>query len=323
MMTRRGLGAIGLGATAGLLLRGAPLAARALPGVRPLARVIVDNDFAGDPDGLLALAYQLAAPTTRTVLVTASAVDARLAAMVGKLPPGRTAAAGAAIAAELVRRTGTAPHPPVVAGAETFGTGPAEVSAAARAIVAEARRDDPLPLFVTCGGPLTNVAAALRLDPGIVRRFTLVWIGGRSDPAGGFEYNLATDPAAARAVLEASAVPVWQVPLEAYERCVLSQAELAADFRPISPLTEWLYGRLLDLPSFVPPTGVKGLGDCALVPLTAVSADTGQWAIHPVQRLADDLSRREVVPGRTVRIYRQIDTRMMMADLLATMKLQS
>ena len=36
------------------------------PGIvqRPLARVIVDNDFAGDPDGLVALAHQLLAPAT-------------------------------------------------------------------------------------------------------------------------------------------------------------------------------------------------------------------------------------------------------------------
>ena len=30
---------------------------------KPGARVIVDNDFAGDPDGLIALAHQLLAPT--------------------------------------------------------------------------------------------------------------------------------------------------------------------------------------------------------------------------------------------------------------------
>ena len=34
------------------------------------ARVIIDNDFAGDPDGLVALAHQLPTPRTRSVLVT-------------------------------------------------------------------------------------------------------------------------------------------------------------------------------------------------------------------------------------------------------------
>lgn len=112
-LSRRGLMAFGLGAAASLTLRGAPLVACALPGVRPIARVIVDNVFAGDPDGLVALAYQLAAPTTRTVLLTSSAVDARLAAMVGKLSPDRTAVAGAAMATELVKRAGVDQAPAV------------------------------------------------------------------------------------------------------------------------------------------------------------------------------------------------------------------
>jgi len=51
--------------------------------------------------------------------------------------------------------------------------------------VAEARRDDDLPLYLASGGPLTNVASALRDDPGIASRLTLIWIGGSLDsPAG-------------------------------------------------------------------------------------------------------------------------------------------
>jgi hypothetical protein len=322
-VSRRRFGTIGLGIAAGLAVRGTPLGAQSPSGDRPIARVIVDNDFAGDPDGLLALAYQLAAPTTRTVLVTASALDAHLAALVGKVPAGRTAAAGAAIAADLVRRARPDRPPPVLAGAETFGAGSAQFSPAARAIVAEANRPDPLPLFITCGGPLTNVAAALRLDPGIARRLTLIWIGGRSDPAGGTEYNLATDLAAARHALEVSEVPVWQVPMEAYSACILSHAELAADLRPISPLTQWLYEALVDLPSFVPRSGVKGIGDCAMVPLASVSPDAGRYAIRPVRRLAEDLSLHDEVPGRTVRRYDAIDTRTLVGDLLATLRLRS
>jgi inosine-uridine nucleoside N-ribohydrolase len=71
-------------------------------------------------------------------------------------------------------------------------------------------RDDPL-LIVTCGGPLTNIAAALRLNPSIASKIKLVWIGGAADAAGGYEYNLSTDIAAARYVLEESSVPVWQI----------------------------------------------------------------------------------------------------------------
>lgn len=68
-----------------------------------------------------------------------------------------------------------------------------EPSAAAEAIVRETLRPHPLPLFFTCGGPLTNLAAAQRSEPAIVRRMAVVWIGGGHHPVGGWECNLMAD----------------------------------------------------------------------------------------------------------------------------------
>jgi inosine-uridine nucleoside N-ribohydrolase len=59
--------------------------------------------------------------------------------------------------------------------------------------VVEARREDGLPLYVACGGPLTNVAAAVQAAPDIAGRMTVLWIGG-SLADGRFEYNHDTDP---------------------------------------------------------------------------------------------------------------------------------
>lgn len=76
----------------------------AAPGAlhRPaLARVIVDNDFAGDPDGLVALAHQLASRSSRCVLITTSTLDRGLASR-GGLDPRSTAAQGAEFARELM-----------------------------------------------------------------------------------------------------------------------------------------------------------------------------------------------------------------------------
>ncbi len=84
------------------------------------------------------------------------------------------------LARELIRRLAIKTNQVVEAGSETFTLEP---TTAARAIVAEAMRDDPMPLFVTCGGPLTNVAAALKLEPAIAKRMTLIWIGGGAYPA--------------------------------------------------------------------------------------------------------------------------------------------
>src|SRR5574344_189737 len=62
--------------------------------------------------------------------------------------------------------------------AETAGSVP---SKAACAIEAEAMRDDPKPLYLLCQGAITNVAAAIRNNPKIINRMTVIWIGGQ-DP---------------------------------------------------------------------------------------------------------------------------------------------
>jgi hypothetical protein len=286
---------------------------------RVSARVIVDNDLAGDPDGLVALAHQLLAPKTRTVLITTSALDAELTAA-SNGPVGRTAAAGREKAQELLRRMALPSAPSVIAGSETFGIGPAQVSDAARAIVSEAMRDDPLPLYFTCGGPLTNLAAALRLEPAIARRMTVVWIGGVGSPAGGKEYNLATDAAAARQVIEQSTVPFWQVPGEAYGEMRISIAEMNAVLRPISPLSLWIYDQYLNLPPFVNIGGTLTFGDSPLVLLTAISGNSGRYSERTARRIAADFRYGEPIKGRRIRVYEKLDVRLTLADFVALLR---
>src|SRR5690349_13793664 len=91
-------------------------------------RVIVDNDWAGDPDGLVALAHHLLSPTNRVVAVTSSFLNP----VFGEV--GSTAARGAVMAQELVDLVGGGQRPLVHAGAEGALGG---ASAASVAIVAE------------------------------------------------------------------------------------------------------------------------------------------------------------------------------------------
>ncbi len=284
-------------------LRAAPLIAQ-----RPSARAIVDNDFAGDPDGLFALAHQWLSPSMTTVLVTTTALDARLAAMAGE-PAGRTAAKGRDLALELAR--GASIACPVIGGAETFGAGDAQVSIAARAIVAEAMRDDRLPLFLTCGGPLTNLAAALRLAPQIATRMTVIWIGGSLTSGGEPEYNFATDADAARQVLAHPSLPLWVVPRETYRQLAVSVAELGADLRPISRLSRWLYDRYLKLPPFVQLGPTVTLGDSALIHAGVLNREA------PARRI------RLEEAGRELPVVDRIDTRALFADLLAKLRLNA
>jgi inosine-uridine nucleoside N-ribohydrolase len=305
----------GLAAILGSLAFG-PAAGRTIP-QRPSARVIVDNDFGGDPDGLVALAHQLLSPKTTVPLITVSALDPKFSAPADK---GRTVDLGCELARELVRRIGMANPPVVAGGAEDFTPGP---TAAARAIVAEALRDDPLPLIVTCGGPLTNVAAALRLDPSIAARMTVIWIGGGAYPAGGWEYNLMTDVDAARLVVERSRVPLWMVPQPAYRQMQYSVAEMEAELRPISPLAAWLYERFTTPPDWFDIGGAWPLGDSPLVLLSAVSAESSRRRDVPARRILRDGRYGAVVPGRTVRLFEQLDVRLALGDFLALLKNQA
>ena len=258
-------------------------------------RVVVDNDFAGDPDGLVSLAHVLLTDDVRVELITCTPVDPELAHLAG-VDASATASLGARAAHALLEVLGSIHHE-VVAGAEDFATGD-EPSPAARAIVEVCLAESDVPLAILCGGPLTNVAAALALEPRIRERATLVWIGG-SRP-GAREYNRDTDAAAAASVL-ASGIPVVQVPLETYGRLRVSVAEVRADLAHTSYPGGWLAERLLDLPAFVALHGVITLGDSALA--AVVGLDPGF---------------RADAGGRVVT---DIDMRLLWGDLLAKLRL--
>ena len=50
-----------------------PRADKSLSGrVAAQSRVVVDNDYAGDPDGILALGHHLLSPSNRVVAITSS-----------------------------------------------------------------------------------------------------------------------------------------------------------------------------------------------------------------------------------------------------------
>ena len=245
-------------------------------------RVVVDNDWAGDPDGLVALAHHLLSPGHRVEAVTSSL----LSPMFGPSEGG--AATGAALAAELIDLVAGPNRPPVHAGADTpfdragsvSGVG-APGSAAADAIVRAARRDDLLPLVVVCGGPLTNVATALRQDPGIADRMTLAWVGGSR--TGAPEYNRDTDPAAAELVLATPGLTRWTFPLETYRGCAWTVAQLEDTLAGCGELGAWLWQRFvrLPLPAGFEVDAVWPLGDSCPLIGTALSPESSAWVDEP------------------------------------------
>ncbi|MEY4761169.1 MAG: hypothetical protein RLZZ200_1025 [Pseudomonadota bacterium] len=307
-----------------LALLAASLAASAAHGQRripqgTLARVIIDNDFAGDPDSLVALAHHLLSPVTRATLITTTAIDPKLSS---PALAETSAIVGRDIALELIRRLKPAIRPPVVAGPESRGAGAARDDAA-RAIVTEALRQDELPLYFCSGGPLTNLAAALRLQPSIADRMTVIWIGGGSYPEGGWEYNLSVDVEAARTVIEGSQIPLWQVPQDAYRQMAFPISEMTDRLQPLSPFGAWLYDRFTSPPSFVKIGGAWPMGDSPPTLFTTIGSDSSRHVTRPARRILDDLRYGAELPARPIRVYESIDSRLALEDFLSLLRLHA
>lgn len=296
-------------------------------------RVIIDNDFAGDPDDLFQVAHHLLSPSVdiRGIVCShlregdpffpgddsadeARRVMQRLAAVLrvdldGLLYTGSNRAL----------RSRTEPQD----------------SEAARFIVAEAMRDEPglPPLFVVCGGGLTDIASAYLMEPAIAERLTLIWIGGPEHEGLGYpppgvenpEYNLRIDLLAGQLVFNDSDLPMWLVPRNMYRQCLVSDVELRRRVAAKGEVGAYLYDAISQVRSLVEADGrwhgeTYALGDSPLVLLTALQSffepdpASSDYALRPCPEL-DDNGLPCSHSGREIRVYYRLDVRLMFEDL--------
>jgi purine nucleosidase len=118
-------------------------------------------------------------------------------------------------------------------GSRSFMTSPnAPVrSEAAEDLVARAMNGQP-PLYVLAIAAITDVASAILLEPRILGRIVVVWLGGQ--PVSwhtAAEFNLQQDPVASRLIFD-SGVPLVQVPCKnVAEHLRVTPAELRENLR--------------------------------------------------------------------------------------------
>jgi hypothetical protein len=303
-------------------------------------RVVVDNDLSGDPDGLVQLAHHALSPSVHLRLV----IGSHLRPGDPFDPSGSTADNAAGLAREVLELAGR-DDVPVLAGSNVGLADRATPirSAAAEALVAEAMREDvDTPLFVCAGAGLTEVASAWLIEPRIADRLTLVWIGGPEHPglaepppgAMPVEYNLLIDVLAASVVFGDSAIPVWQVPRDAYRQTLASVAELQLRMAEQGPLGARLFAALDDVRTMAGRHGIDLgetyiLGDSPLVLLTALQSafepdpSSSRYAVRETPGITAD-GQYEPVPGaRPMRVYTVLDCRLMVEDLFAKLHLHS
>lgn len=299
-------------------------------------RVIVDNDLAGDPDGLFQLAHHLRSPSVeiRTIIGSHMHENEPWGG------PGDQAKASAARGVELLAKLGMAGKVPVIAGAAKAITSmqvPVR-TAATDAIIAEAMRDDARPLFYCAGAGLTDLAMALLIEPAIAKRMTLVWIGGQEYEGIGIpvpnappaEYNLTIDTLAAQVVFNRSAIAIWQVPRNTYRRMLFSAAELM-EMKARGGISAWLVAEVEKVWEMVTKFDLSTgetyvLGDSPLVTLTALQSTfepdpaSSDYVVRACPLIGVDGLYQANPQGRPIRIYTTIDTRLTFADMLAKLK---
>lgn len=299
------------------------------------ARVIIDNDFGGDPDGLFQLAHHLMSPT----------VDIK--GIIGSIqyPNGFYGYPGnvdfsTQRANNLIAKMGLETQFEAIPGSnsrlpDTVSPSP---SPASKLIIEESLKESDLPLFVVCGAGLTNVASAFLEEPEIAGKFTLIWIGGTeykgiaSPPPGAgmhWEYNSGIDINACKVVFNQSQIPIWQVPRDAYRQALASYAELKLNVGMQGELGEYLMMQLDDLLKRADRTLGEAyvVGDSPLVLLTAlqssweVDPSSSKYSIVNAPRVAEDNLFLPSETGRKIRVYHDLDIRLMLEDFYAKLAL--
>lgn len=301
--------------------------------IKPRMRVIIDNDFAGDPDGLFQLVHHLLSPSVEIRGI----IGSHLKPMDGFDDSGNSAGNAVKNINEVLKLMNLDGKYPVYQGSNTaiINESTPHRTAAAQVIVDEAMRTDVnTPLYIVCGGGLTEIASAYLIEPRIAERITLVWIGGTeypelATPPPGYttmEYNTGIDLAAVRVIFNKSDIHIWQVPRNAYRQTMLSYSELLTKVKPIGAIGEYLMTKLERLFTFI-PAETYIMGDNPLVLLTALQSnfepDTSSSGYVVRQApLVNEQGTYEVNrDGRNIRVYTQIDNRLMFDDLFAKLML--
>lgn len=277
-------------------------------------RVVIVTDAANEADDAFAIAHALLTPSFEVRGLVASHFK----------KPGSMERSYAELIA-LLDAMGLTGRVPLEHGAEGPLSSGVDVAAGTRLVRAEALRDDDRPLFVLCLGGLTEMALALRACPEAAGRMSVVWVGGGRYPAGSHEANLDRDVPAAREVF-ASEVPLWQIPSGAFKRMTVSVAELRLRLSRSGALGEHLWEQLNAFASaniaeraWIQPESWV-LGDSSAVGVL-LAEQKGCYTLRPAPDFTDDFRYVDCPERRQIRVYHDLDVRMILEDMFAKFEL--
>ncbi len=210
-----------------------------------LLDVVLDTDMANEADDPFALAYLMLYPARvrlRAVLAAPFFHD--------RVESPRQGMEASAVESErLLRFFPNGGSVPVYRGSPAFlqsETEPVPSEAVERLVALALAQPADRPLYVVAIAALTNIASALLRCPEIAERIVVVWLGGHArDWPDTREFNLISDPAAARVVF-GSGVPLVQLPCRGVaSHLICSRAELEFALRDKNPLCDELLAWML------------------------------------------------------------------------------
>jgi len=297
--------------------------------MKPRYRVIIDNDFAGDPDGLFHLVHQLLCESTEIRAIIGSAHF--------PIYPSNPDPCDSAVneAKKILSLMGLQDKYQVYPGSNEKMTvnQPADCKGA-KTIIAEAlRTDTSLPLFILCGASLKTVASAYLMEPSIAKKITIIWIGGMEYDmqSKSVEYNENISIPAAQVIFNMSGIPLWQIPRNTYRQAIMSVAEIKTKIATQGKLGAYLSDKLFTLMNQLNQN--RGIGDTYVLgdsPLALLSAlqtyfepdvSSSQFFLRKAPLITDDGFYRENPDGRMIRVFTTLDNRMMYDDFVARLTL--
>jgi purine nucleosidase len=202
-------------------------------------RVVLDTDTYNEVDDQFAVVHALLSPER----IDLEAIYAAPFHNNRSAGPGDGMEKSYAEIVRLLDRLGVKDHSRVLKGSDRYlpATDEAVASDAAQHLI-ELSRTGEGPLYVAAIGAITNVASAILLDPGIVERIVVVWLGGQPTHwPSAREFNLQQDVPAAQVVFD-SGVPFVQIPCATVASHLLTTvAELAQYVQPQGDIGQYLF----------------------------------------------------------------------------------
>ena len=286
------------------------------PGIR--RRVIIDSDAKNEADDQFAIVHALLSPSLE--------IRGLIAAHFGTSRSDRSMEESREEIDLLLQLMGLEQQVTVANGAPS-GIADEQTpldSAGAQLIIAESKLATAQePLFVAFLGPLTDMASAILLDPGIVHRdLVVIWIGGVGyggvETYPGVEFNVSNDIAAANVVYD-SGITVWQVPSNVYSQVSVSYTEFEEKIGT-SKLADYLINQMIEWNRVYSsePIESRSLGDSPAISLMLYPRG-GNFRIVPAPRFGQE---GHYLPGsgHPLRVIESVDVRFLLEDMFAKIR---